>query len=871
MANPTLRVVLQAVDDVSGPSKKAAGGIEGFTSSVAGWFKGLTALLGGIGLGAFFNQAVQEGIAAQRSIDALRVAVNNAGGDFAAFGPVADALIDRLQRTTKATDDELRIALARLITTSKDVNGSLALLPTVLDVATAYTKSYDETATAFGKTMNGNTRAMREFGIDVKNTADPLGELKARTEGAAEAQAKGFGGALDQVRKQLGEVVEAVGLAIIGSKDLETGTFTLAAQLADLAKWIEQNDEVFSGFAGKMVASAKGILTFFSGVAGGWEILQGIILTAVGAIVDAVAMVMTPIGALLKLVGKDAMANWVAEAKRAAQNMKGEADRMMFEQKRDILNFNRDTVKAYYDANRYILQDKIKTGDEMTAAAKQAAQNELDAAEEYEIKRVMLANDAAKLIMEADSKINDNLKKQGLTWEQLHKKAEHQSRLLDDQLLFVAPLTASIEKNRDVLDEINAQEEERKQTLEKQLGPVQNIAQGLVDAAQSMGALNRDAASALTSMINMGVSLARVSGGDMTGLVGLIGSLANMIAGWGSSAEEKYRRQALTTATHAIDRLRETFGEFALGSTGRTFAGAKDVFGGAAAAAQDLLRPENFSGGFLGGKKQLSAHARDQAKRLRQTILRDLMAKGVNRSELEALLKELGVEDFLTTSDPELILRSIPKIIEALGEAQPGLYADTYEGQLEATEQAIKVHEIETPEGKLKEYAKLASFSPAIAAALRSKNPKAALRALFDKARTPPGLTDEERGDLNASQVVQLIGILLPLLPAMDLPEDVRTSIDAALGGAAARSWLPDFTGDTSQGIGTSGLDERAVGGGGTQNFNSIVIESIVVQSPPMTGDATYDAEKFADALYAALDERFAETVYQKMLFLGKV
>lgn len=866
MAPPVLKVVLQAIDEVSGPSKKAAGGIEGFTSSVAGWFKGLTALLGGIGLGAFFKQAVDEGIAAQRSIDALRVAVNNAGGDFAAFGPVADALIDRLQRTTKATDDELRIALARLITTSGDVNASLAMLPGVLDVATAYTKGYDETALAFGKTMQGNSRAMQAFGIDVKDTADPLGELTARTEGAAEAQAKGFGGALDQVKKQLGEVVEAVGLAIIGSQDLETGTFTLAAQLADLAKWIEQNDEVFSGFAGKMVASAKGILTFFSGVAGGWEILQGIILTAVGAIVDAVAMVMTPIAALLKLVGKDAMANWVAEAKRAAQNMKGEADRMMFEQKRDILNFNRDTVKAYYDANRYILQDKIKTGDELTDAQKKTFEKLLKAQEKALEAELKAANEALEKHIDAQKKALE---------KQLKAAEDYETKRL---LLTIQTTGLMMTANRQLqdslyaqvptLDEINQKEEERRQKLEGQIGAAQNIAQGLIDAAQSMGALNRDAASALTSMINMGVSLARVSGGDMSGLVGLIGSLANMIAGWGSSAEEKYRKEALTTATRAIDRLRETFGEFALGATGRTFAGAADVFGGAAAAAQDLLRPEHFSGGFLGGKKQLSAHARDQAKRLRQNILRDLAKKGVSRTDLELLLKELGLDEFLTTSDPELILRSIPKIIEALGASEYGLYPDTYEGQLEASEQAIKVHEIATPEGKLKEYAKLARFSPAITAALRSKNPKEALRALFEKARTT-GLTPEEAGDLNARQVVQLINILLPLLPG-DLPEDVRTAINDAIGSSASRSWLPDFTGETSRGIGTSGLDERAVGGGVT-NTMSIVIESIIVQSPPMTGDASYDAEKFADALYAALDERFAETVYQKMLFLGKV
>ena len=186
------------------------------TSRIAGSAQGMSqagvaafAVLGAAAI-AFAVDAVRSAIEAEQVLAQLR----NVVGDTSAFEAQATAL----QRLTGFQDESILSAdalLARFELTEEQVRQAI---PTVLDFARATGRDVPAAASAVGKALLGNTRALKDVGIDYTRTGDAatdfrniLGLLQDRVSGSAADFGKTTAGQLAILTAEFDEAKEEIG------------------------------------------------------------------------------------------------------------------------------------------------------------------------------------------------------------------------------------------------------------------------------------------------------------------------------------------------------------------------------------------------------------------------------------------------------------------------------------------------------------------------------------------------------------------------------------------------------------------------------------------------------------------------------------
>lgn len=246
--------------------------------------------------GAFYQAAVVAAMQSEAAWARVESAVTNVGVVFGSVRGELDKLFSSLERTTRYSDDEASDAFATLVRISGDYAGSTSNLTLAADLAAAKQIGLGEAATLVGKAMIGQTRALREVGIEVKDGANAMDALRERYAGFATRDAATLEGRLHQVANAWDNIMESIGRVVMGNGALADGTGTLAGVLGKLAIWIDENagslrawvgilekaltlivkipdaiNRISSGTAGRTVATAIGTLVIgpAAGVAGG--------------------------------------------------------------------------------------------------------------------------------------------------------------------------------------------------------------------------------------------------------------------------------------------------------------------------------------------------------------------------------------------------------------------------------------------------------------------------------------------------------------------------------------------------------------------------------------------------------------------------
>ena len=174
------------------------------------------------GIAYFGKRAVEAFASAERSQLQLQVAMQK----FPAINDVTAAsfaaLNTELMNTTGADDDLLAAAeglLARFKLTGTEIQ---ALIPLVNDYAIATGRNIPDAATAVGRALMGNARAMKELGVDFKVTGDRSADLE-RLMGALERKVGGVGDAFGETtagklaiaQQNFGNLQEEIGAALV--------------------------------------------------------------------------------------------------------------------------------------------------------------------------------------------------------------------------------------------------------------------------------------------------------------------------------------------------------------------------------------------------------------------------------------------------------------------------------------------------------------------------------------------------------------------------------------------------------------------------------------------------------------------------------
>lgn len=716
MAEPKVSVLLQLVDKFTQPVEGVRGSLSKLKGSLGALGTAVAAAFTTAALGKFFKDSIEEGLKAEKTYFRLQQAVENVGGSFAATKPAIDRAVDSVVRMSTFTDDDLSEALSRLITMTGDVNGSMENLGLVADIAAYKQISVQDAAVLLGKALNGNTRIMKEFGIQGGTASERIEELRARVGGFAEREANTMGGKLQNLNRDWGEFKEKIGLAIIGSTEAGGAVSGLAGMLVRLNEWTEKNSDTiqrFSGYVfgaievvGKLVGFlvehsvqyamaigglARDAIGFFVELPAQFQLMWGNFLKVVGSSLAESRVLMTIFGDRLTEVAERVANSGVAitqDAHRRLREIRRDDDAVAATSQRtqtDALRAGITQRTALSEAEVKANQKREKEAGEALARLKRDAMLASMTAlgrEMIELKeqldKALLASEASARdeavavhrdrvaqVLAAHAKL-DELKPR---MERTHQAMLQITTDWGDQTV---PVVRAVWEEYDLL--LNS--------ISEVAGEAEEAADTILDFAKEAGIANEEVVNLVGGVANLADGLKQITGA--TDFAGLLGGIGTMVAGlqgvlgalFGDSPAEKARKELLRKNTTALERLRDQIGDLMQAqSSGATIAKfqALDLSvlaGGGDSKADNLSR--------LSGLGQM------------------LRANGLTVSDFETMLADLGI-DLGDWRKNGISTGQLAQIIQGLKTFEPAQFDQSFGGQQDFLQRYFNVAGIDDP------------------------------------------------------------------------------------------------------------------------------------------------------------------------------
>jgi hypothetical protein len=214
----TMRVRTDAIVQSSGRLTKAGAAFGAFIGTLgANLVQGLSN-----GLQGFFSDAVEEAKAAEQSLSRLHNTLDNLGR--ADLFESITSKADELAKTFKFLDnDDITEVFQQLISygklTEKQMND---LLPVIINFSAKSGISVNESASVIIKALEGNGKALKDYGINMKEGATVtermsiiMSQLKPKVEGAADAFSNTLTGAIAVSNQEIANTKEEIGTKLL--------------------------------------------------------------------------------------------------------------------------------------------------------------------------------------------------------------------------------------------------------------------------------------------------------------------------------------------------------------------------------------------------------------------------------------------------------------------------------------------------------------------------------------------------------------------------------------------------------------------------------------------------------------------------------
>jgi hypothetical protein len=176
------------------------------------------AVVAGKALYDMTKAAIEDEAAQVKLANALK---NNANATDSQVSSV-ESWISAQGKALGVTDDELRPALGRLVTATKDVGKAQELASLAMDVSAGSGKSLESVSTALMKAANGQVSALSRVGINTKKAngetisfEQAQRRMAATFKGAAEKNANTLSGKMQRLKVVLSEAGEEIGAKLI--------------------------------------------------------------------------------------------------------------------------------------------------------------------------------------------------------------------------------------------------------------------------------------------------------------------------------------------------------------------------------------------------------------------------------------------------------------------------------------------------------------------------------------------------------------------------------------------------------------------------------------------------------------------------------
>lgn len=211
---------------------------------------------------------------------------------------VLDFLTSKIEATSKAAiklgfdDEDTAASVAVLFQRTKDMTEAQRLNGLAMDLARAKNIDLASATTLVGQVLSGNGKVLKQYGIDIKDSATPLealGELQAKVGGQATAFSQTLQGQTERLQVTFGNLTETIGEKLIPIIQELLEKYILPTMDAIL-EWADANPELTKKIV--MVTAAVG----------GLMLVLGPLLLALPALTIAFGIIAGPIGIVIAII-----------------------------------------------------------------------------------------------------------------------------------------------------------------------------------------------------------------------------------------------------------------------------------------------------------------------------------------------------------------------------------------------------------------------------------------------------------------------------------------------------------------------------------------------------------------------------------------
>lgn len=217
---------LKNIDATIGNHQREVGNygmvVEGASEKIKHFAMEALSLVGIFSVASFFKDSIDEFLELDKTMRILQNTLRNVGAP-ELFGRIEERTKDLTRQFKFLKDEDIASSFNKLIVygklTEKQIN---ELIPVIIDFATATGQQLPEATGTVIKALEGNGKALKEFGInmkDAKNVTEGfdlvMKELKPRVDGVAEAFGESAAGKIAATKEEFIKLKEEVGSGLI--------------------------------------------------------------------------------------------------------------------------------------------------------------------------------------------------------------------------------------------------------------------------------------------------------------------------------------------------------------------------------------------------------------------------------------------------------------------------------------------------------------------------------------------------------------------------------------------------------------------------------------------------------------------------------
>jgi uncharacterized protein YjbJ (UPF0337 family) len=713
MAKREVTVTIAGEETVSTAADSAGGSLTGFAGKIPGWAAGLALLKVGYEAVAkaiaFAKDYVMDSLAAFDAFSAsqtkLAAMSKLTGVSMADMGALVKKARDEFGLSTVASA-ELTGSVAKFAAQAGSASSAGRLMATALELGAASGMNATQVAEGLTSALAGNDEFLNRLGLAnpsqlwkdyaeangraVKTLTDTEQKLAVMTAimdagnkvaGVYAERMESGAGAQDRLNNKLDDAKVAFGKAI------QPARIFIVQGLTVLVDFLGRAALAFGRVANVIVVTFSGAIELARSVVGGLAVAIG------------------------KLTGNEELEKWGKTQADAFGDFLTQMDKL---EKKYLTTGNAATESAGKQTAA------VKSVQTTAKAAAETTEQQVDRLGKVLDSKLGKPLELAIGMTEgAIKRLGDSAREQ-LPPETAAKFAAHMQTLAD-----------RAEEVRVRLTDTSGAIETGTKKSENMGKQVVGIARAGLDAAQAFGVINASAASTLTSVINMGEGLARLTGGDLTAIPGIIASAVNLIA---QLTSDGGRRKLITENTRAMDRLRTELGNLSLNVTGEDFGKIED-------ALREVL-PR-----IQGGRG--AANTTD--------IMNALLKRGMNMGDLKNLADQLGIRIY--SDSGALSVDGIRQLFQAMGMVELGKFGQDFQSQRQATMAGFDVNAT-TDVGQIQALGQLGGrFASALSGVVDVNDlagSRSRLAALFQRMNDG-GLSASELGGLTGTEFLDFI------------------------------------------------------------------------------------------------------------------